>query len=79
MQLRHPTYAPAGDETAVIAIVKEASFVGANTLYVVDTADGVRLSISRTNTQSPGQDNRFVVGDRVLAVWNNRHIAEIPA
>lgn len=78
MQLRPPTYAPAGDETAVVAIVKEASFVGANTLYVIDTEDGVRLNISRTNTQSPGHDNRFAAGDRVLAVWNNRHIAEIP-
>ena len=78
IQLRPTTYAPAAGENAVIAVVKEASFVGANTLYVVDTADGVRLSISRTNTQSPGHDNRFASGDRVLAVWNNRHVAEIP-
>lgn len=79
MRLHRPTYSAGGDETAVAATVKEAAFVGANTVYVVDTDDGVRLSISRTNTQSPGHDDRFAAGDRVLAVWLNRHIAEIPA
>lgn len=79
MRLHRPTYSAGGDETAVAATVKEAAFVGANTVYVVDTDDGVRLSISRTNTQSPGHDDRFAAGDRVLAVWHNRHIAEIPA
>jgi putative spermidine/putrescine transport system ATP-binding protein len=79
MRLHPPTYSTAGDEAAVAATVKEAAFVGANTVYVVDTDDGARLSISRTNTQSPGHDDRFAAGDRVLAVWNNHHIAEIPA
>jgi len=79
MQLQPVTYSAASGEIAVAATVKEAAFVGANTLYVVDTDDGVRLSISRTNTQSPGHDNRFAPGDRVLAVWHDRHIAEIPA
>ena len=79
MQLQPVSYSAASGEFAVTATVKEAAFVGANTLYVVDTDDGVRLSISRTNTQSPGHDNRFAPGDRVLAVWHDRHIAEIPA
>jgi putative spermidine/putrescine transport system ATP-binding protein len=79
MRLQPLGYSAAGDETTVAATVREAAFVGANTVYVVDTDDGVRLSISRTNTQSPGHDNRFAAGDRVLAVWHNRHIAEIPA
>ncbi|MFM7307191.1 MAG: ABC transporter ATP-binding protein, partial [Actinomycetota bacterium] len=79
MRLQAPSYSATSDEMAIAATVKEAAFVGANTVYVVDTDDGVRLSISRTNTQSPGHDNRFAAGDRVLAVWLNRHIAEIPA
>ena len=79
MRLQAPSYSATSDEMAIAATVKEAAFVGANTVYVVDTDDGVRLSISRTNTQSPGHDNRFAAGDRVLAVWLHRHIAEIPA
>jgi len=79
MRLQAPSYSATSDEMAIAATVKEAAFVGANTVYVVDTDDGVRLSISRTNTQSPGHDNRFATGDRVLAVWLHRHIAEIPA
>jgi len=59
--------------------VREAAFVGASTVYVVDTDDGVRLSISRTNTQSPGHDNRFAVGERVLVVWQQSQVAELPA
>jgi len=79
MRLQAPSYSATSDEMAIAATVKEAAFVGANTVYDVDTDDGVRLSISRTNTQSPGHDNRFAAGDRVLAVWLHRHIAEIPA
>ncbi|MFM7308482.1 MAG: TOBE domain-containing protein, partial [Actinomycetota bacterium] len=78
-RLQAPSYSATSDEMAIAATVKEAAFVGANTVYVVDTDDGVRLNISRTNTQSPGHDNRFAAGDRVLAVWLHRHIAEIPA
>jgi len=79
IRLQQPTYSPESGETAVRAVVREAAFVGANTVYVVDTDDGVRLSISRTNTQSPMHDVRHAVGERVLAVWHDSHAAEIPA
>ncbi|MEY3452517.1 MAG: ABC transporter ATP-binding protein [Ilumatobacteraceae bacterium] len=79
MRLTPQNSATAGDETSVSATVREAAFVGASTVYVVDTDDGVRLSISRTNTQSPGHDNRFAVGERVLVVWQQSQVAELPA
>lgn len=79
MRLTPQNHVASSDEAAVAATVRETAFVGASTVYVVDTDDGVRLSISRTNTQSPGQDNRFAVGERVLVVWQRSQVAELPA
>ena len=79
IRLQPTTYSAAGDEQTVTGTVTEAAFVGANMIYLVDTDDGVRLSISRTNTQLPGHNERFATGDRVLAVWQKGHVAEIPA
>jgi ABC-type Fe3+/spermidine/putrescine transport system ATPase subunit len=79
IRLQPVTYAASRDETAVAGTVVEAAFVGAHTLYVVDTAHGARLSISKTNTELLGQSESFATGDRVLAVWQTGHAAEIPA
>jgi putative spermidine/putrescine transport system ATP-binding protein len=79
MRLHAHTHTPAPGETAVAGTVNEAAFVGPNTVYFVDTDEGVRLSITQTNTELLGHDDRFAAGDRVLVVWQNRHAAEIPA
>ena len=79
MRLAPTTYGHTGEESAVAATLREAAYVGANTVYVVDTDDGIRLSISRTNTQSRGHDNRFALGERVLVVWLKSQVAELPA
>ena len=78
IRLQPSTYTPTPDETALPVVVNEAAFIGANTVYLVDTDHGIALSISKTNTELLGQDNSFVPGDRVLAVWRNSHTVEIP-
>lgn len=67
------------DESSVSAIVQEAAFVGANTMYLVETEFGFRLNVSKTNTELLEQDKSFAAGDRVLVVWHNSQAAEIPA
>lgn len=67
------------DESSVSAIVQEAAFVGANTIYLVETEFGFRLNVSKTNTELLEQDKSFAAGDRVLVVWHNSQAAEIPA
>ena len=67
------------DESSVSAVVQEAAFVGANTVYIVETEFGFRLNVSKTNTELLGQDKSFAAGDRVLVVWHNSQAAEIPA
>jgi putative spermidine/putrescine transport system ATP-binding protein len=65
-------------ETSVKATVQEAAFVGANTIYILETDFGVKLTARKTNTELLGQDNSFVAGDQVMAVWRNSHVAQIP-
>ena len=67
------------DESSVSAVVQEAAFVGANTVYIVETEFGFRLNVSKTNTELLVQDKSFAAGDRVLVVWHNSQAAEIPA
>ena len=64
-------------ETSVKATVQEAAFVGANTIYILETDFGVKLTVRKTNTELLGQDNSFVAGDQVMAVWRNSHVAQI--
>jgi len=66
------------DETSVKGTVQEAAFVGANTIYILETDFGVKLTVRKTNTELLGQDNSFVAGDQVMAVWRNSHVAQIP-
>jgi len=76
----HPSgFTPSRDETAVVATVSEVAFVGANTVYVIDTDHGTRLSISQANTELLQQENGLAAGDRVLAVWHTSHATELPA
>ncbi|MFZ9342623.1 MAG: ABC transporter ATP-binding protein, partial [Candidatus Nanopelagicaceae bacterium] len=62
-------------ETSVKGTVQEAAFVGANTIYILETDFGVKLTVRKTNTELLGQDNSFVAGDQVMAVWRNSHVA----
>jgi len=66
------------NETSVKATVQEAAFVGANTIYILETDFGVKLTVRKTNTELLGQDNSFVAGDQVMAIWRNSHVAQIP-
>ena len=66
------------DEVGVSGEIIEAAYVGANTIYSINTESGMRLSVTRSNQELPDQINRFKSGDRVLAVWLKSQIATIP-
>lgn len=65
-------------ETSIVGTIHEAAFVGANTIYIVETEFGIKLTVRKTNTELLGQDDSFVAGDQVMAVWRNSHVAQIP-
>ena len=68
----------AADEVGVSGEIIEAAYVGANTLFSINTESGMRLSVTRSNQELPDQINRFKSGDRVLAVWLKSQVATIP-
>ena len=47
-------------------------------VYIIETEFGMKLTVRKTNTELLGQDNSFVAGDQVMAVWRNSHVAQIP-
>jgi len=65
-------------ETSIVGRIHEAAFVGANIIYIIETEFGMKLTVRKTNTELLGQDNSFVAGDQVMAVWRNSHVAQIP-
>jgi putative spermidine/putrescine transport system ATP-binding protein len=66
------------DESGVIGTIIEASYVGATTIYLVQTQSGHRVIATRLNEELPDQINRFKTGDRVGALWKSDHSAVIP-
>lgn len=66
-------------ETSMPGVIAEKVFVGANTIYVIESDFGTKISVSTTNTELPADDKSFVTGDRVTAVWRDIHASEIPA
>ena len=66
-------------ETSMPGVVVEKVFVGANTIYLIESDFGTKISVSTTNTELPADDKSFVTGDRVTAVWRDIHASEIPA
>jgi putative spermidine/putrescine transport system ATP-binding protein len=67
----------AGD-VGVQATITDIAYTGANTLFVLEAADGLRLVATRLNEELPGQNLDFEPGDRVLASFRKEHVANIP-
>lgn len=68
----------ASDEVGIVGEVVEASFVGANTIFFIQTESGLRLTSRRSNEELPDGITRFKSGDRVLAVWRKSQSVVIP-
>jgi putative spermidine/putrescine transport system ATP-binding protein len=67
------------DETAITGVIIEAAYIGANTIYVIETESGLRITATRLNEELSADSGRYVAGDRVLAVWHNANAAQIPS
>ena len=65
-------------ESGVLGTIIEASYIGATTIFLIQTQSGQRVIATRINEELPDQINRFETGDRVGAVWKSDHSAVIP-
>jgi putative spermidine/putrescine transport system ATP-binding protein len=68
---------PAG-EIAVTAQITDVAYTGANTLFVLETTEGLRLIATKLNEELQGQDLGLEVGNKVLASFRKEHVAKIP-
>ncbi len=68
----------ATDEAGVAGVIIEAAYIGANTIYVIETDSGLRITATKLNEELPAHRDSFVAGDRVLAVWHHANAAQIP-
>lgn len=66
------------EEIGVEATIVDVAYTGANTLFVVETDGGQRLTIARLNEELPEQNLMFAAGDRVMASFRKEHVAKIP-
>lgn len=66
------------DEVGLAGEVIEASYVGANTIFSIQTESGLRITATRSNEELPDQVNRFESGDKVLAIWRKSQAIIIP-
>ena len=78
IKLVAPGTKPKADERGVVGTIIESSYIGANTIFLIQTESGQRVIATRLNEELPDQVNRFVTGDRVGAVWKSDHSAVIP-
>ena len=65
-------------ESGVVGTIIEASYIGATTIYLIQTQSGQRVIATRLNEELPDQINRYETGDRVGAGWKSDHSAVIP-
>ena len=70
---------PQAHERGVVGTILESSYIGASTIFLIETESGHRVIASRLNEELPDQINRFEIGDRVGAVWKSDHSAVIPS
>ena len=68
----------ASDELGLVGEVIEASYVGATTIFLIQTDSGVRITARRSNEELPERTTPFKSGDRVLAVWRKSQTVVIP-
>jgi putative spermidine/putrescine transport system ATP-binding protein len=78
IRLEPPQFEIGGDEVCVGGLITDVAYLGANTIYSIEAQSGTRLSVTMLNQELPAQNDRFAVGDQVLAVWRSSHAAQIP-
>lgn len=66
------------NEIGVRAKIIDAAYTGANTLFVLESEDGVRLIATKLNEALLGQEIGLEIGNKVLASFRKDHVAKIP-
>ena len=65
--------AAAGDSNAIVGKVLDASYIGVSTQYLVETADGRKLTVYAQNLETSGASEVLADGQRVRLAWRPQH------
>ena len=68
-----------GDSNAIDGTVLDASYIGVSTQYIVETADGHRLTVYAQNLETSGASEVLADGQRVRLSWKPQHTFVIAA
>jgi spermidine/putrescine transport system ATP-binding protein len=58
---------------AIAGVVLDASYIGVSTQYLVETADGHKLTVYAQNLDTAGTSQALADGQRVKLTWNPHH------
>ena len=61
------------DANALDGTVLDASYIGVSTQYIVETADGHRLTVYAQNLETSGAGEVLAGGQRVRLTWKPQH------
>jgi spermidine/putrescine transport system ATP-binding protein len=69
----------AGETNAIEGVVLDASYIGVSTQYLVETADGHKLTVYAQNLETSGAGEAHPDGQRVRLTWKPQHTFVIGA
>jgi spermidine/putrescine transport system ATP-binding protein len=69
----------AADTNAIEGVVLDASYIGVSTQYLIQTADGHKLTVYAQNLETSGSAEAHPDGQRVRLTWKPQHTFVIPA
>jgi spermidine/putrescine transport system ATP-binding protein len=64
---------PTGRENAIEGVVLDASYIGVSTQYLVETADGHRITVYAQNLETAGASEVLADGQHVRLSWRPQH------
>ena len=77
IRLAPSSYQHKSGEVALSGRIAEVAYLGSNTVFLVETDIGLRISVTTLNQELPTQGDGFGTGDQVLAVWQESQAAQI--
>jgi spermidine/putrescine transport system ATP-binding protein len=78
IRLSEPANAPAGGNV-LRGVVRDASYIGVSTQYIVEASGGARLTVYEQNVERATRAELWARGDQVQMTWSPDHSFVVPA
>ena len=78
IRLKAPAEEPAGQFNRLHGVVRDASYIGVSTQYIVELPDGRRISVFEQNVERATKAELWAPGEEVALVWHPDHSFVVP-